>query len=321
MRRRQLLSLLGGLTIYPANALAESKRIPRVGIVGSLGQETIDAFKDGLREFGLIDGDTVVVLGEPASAASPEAVSKTISHFVSQGIDVIFASGAVAGKAAKNATSTIPIVCLTGDLVEAGLVQSLARPGGNVTGVSMLTAEASAKRLELLMQLVSNLERVAVFYNIDDPTAPLSIKPTKDAAGKLQVKLELVGVHGEIDLRGAIAAAVKANAQAVALTSNPLFDIAGQQIAELALENKLPTVSFGSTFPEQGGLLSYGPDIFFEYHQAGRFAARIISGTRPQNLPVEQPTKYSLGINLETARALGIKVPDLLLASADVVVE
>jgi putative tryptophan/tyrosine transport system substrate-binding protein len=321
MRRRQVLSLLSVLAVYPANALAQSKAIPKIGIVGSLGQETIDAFKDGLRELGLIDGETVVVLGDPTSAASPEAVSKTVSHFISQGIDVIFASGAVAGKVAKNTTSTIPIVCLTGDLVKAGLVQSLASPGGNVTGVSMLTAEASAKRLELLMQLVPALERVAVFYNLDDPTAPLSIKPTEDAAGKLKVKLEVLGVRGESDFRGAVAAAVKANAQALALTSNPLFDIAGQQIAELALQNKLATVSFANSFPGFGGLLSYGPDIFAEYRHAGRFAARIIRGARPQDLPVEQPIRYSLGINLKTARALDIKVPDLLLASTDVVIE
>src|SRR5947208_2744431 len=161
MRRRQVLSLLTVLAAYPALTLAQSKGIPKVGIVGSLNQGAIDAFKEGLRESGLIDGDTVVILGGPASAASPQAVSKSGSDFISQGIELIFASGAVAGRAAKEATSMIPIVCLTGDLVKAGLVQSLANPGGNVTGISILTAEASAKRLELLMLLVPTLDRVA----------------------------------------------------------------------------------------------------------------------------------------------------------------
>ena len=321
MRRRQVLRLLSVLAAYPATSLAQAKHIPKIGIVGSLNQRAINEFKDGLRELGLVDGDTVVVLGDPASAASPEAVSRTVSQFISQGIDVIFASGAVAGKAAQNATSTIPIVCLTGDLVKAGLVQSLATPGGNVTGISILTAEASAKRLELLMQVVPALNRVAVFYNLDDPTAPLSVKPTEDAAAKLQVKLEILGVHGESDFRDAVAAAVKANAQAIALTSNPLFDIAGQQIAELALQNKLATVSFADSFPGVGGLLSYGPNIFAEYHHAAHFAARIIHGARPADLPVEQPTGYSLGINLKTARALNIKVPEMLGASANVVID
>src|SRR5215475_12788021 len=169
MRRRQVLSLLSIFAVYPAATLAQSKSVPKIGIVGSLDQGAIDAFKEGLRESGLIDGDTVVIVGEPASAASPEVVSKSVSKFISQGIELIFASGAVAGRVAKEATSMIPIVCLTGDLVKAGLVQSLASPGGNVTGISILTAEASAKRLELLMQVVPALERVAVFYNLDDP--------------------------------------------------------------------------------------------------------------------------------------------------------
>jgi putative ABC transport system substrate-binding protein len=321
MRRRQVLTLLSVLAAYPAAALAQSKSIPKIGIVGSLNQRAIDEFKDGLRDLGLVDGDTVVVVGDPASAASPEAVSRTVSHFISQGISVIFASGAVAGKAAQNATSTIPIVCLTGDLVKAGLVQSLASPGGNVTGISILTAEASAKRLELLMQVVPALDRAAVFYNLDDPTASLSVKPTEAAAAKMQVKLEVIGVHGESDFPSAVAAAVKANVQAIALTSNPLFDIAGQQIAELALQNRLATVSFADSFPGVGGLLSYGPNIFAEYHHAAHFAARIIRGAKPADLPVEQPTRYRLGINLKTARALNINVPDMLLASADTVIE
>jgi putative ABC transport system substrate-binding protein len=295
--------------------------IPKIGIVGSLNQRAIDEFKDGLRDFGLVDGDTVEVVGSPASAASPEAVSRIVSDYISQGVTVIFASGAVAGKAAKSATSTIPIVCLTGDLVKAGLVQSLASPGGNLTGISILTAEASAKRLELLMQIVPTLDRVAVFYNLDDPTASLSVEPTMTAAAKMQVRAEIIGVHGPSDFPSAVAAAVKAHAQAIALTSNPLFDIAGQQIAELALKNKLATVSFADSFPGVGGLLSYGPNIFAEYHHAAHFAARIIRGAKPVDLPVEQPTRYRLGINLITAKALDLKVPEMLLASADTVIE
>ncbi|WP_407123115.1 ABC transporter substrate-binding protein [Bradyrhizobium sp. STM 3561] len=306
---------------YSAATLAQSKSIPKVGIVGSLNQRAIDEFKGGLRDFGLIDGDSVLVVGNPASAASPQAVSRTVSDFISQGMNVIFASGAVAGKAAKSATSTIPIVCLTGDLVKAGLVKSLASPGGNLTGISILTAEASAKRLELLIQIVPTLERAAVFYNFDDPTASLSVEPTKAAAAKMQVRLQVIGVHGQSDFPSALAAAVNANVQAIALTSNPLFDIAGQQIAELALQNKLATVSFADSFPEVGGLLSYGPSIFAEYHHAAHFAARIIRGAKPADLPVEHTTIYKLGINLKTARALNLKVPEMLLASADTVIE
>jgi putative tryptophan/tyrosine transport system substrate-binding protein len=321
MRRRDFLGLVSVVAARPVTALALSTTIPRIGIIGSLGQTAIDAFKDGLRELGLVDGETILILGGPASAVTPEAVSKAVSHLISQKIDVIFASGAVAGKSAKDATGLIPIVCLTGDLVGVGLVQSLASPGGNITGISILTAEASAKRLELLRQLVPALNRVAVFYNLDDASATLSVEPMRVAAAKLQLTLDLLGVRRESDFADAVATAARAKAQAIALTSNPFLDIAGQQIAELALQNKLATVSFADSFPRVGGLMSYGPNILVAYHRAAYFVSRILRGARPAELPVEQPTKFSLGINLNTARALDIKVPDLLLAAADEVIE
>lgn len=321
MKRRDFMSLVTATAACSLPAIARAKPIARIAIVGSLNQGAIDAVKDGLRDFGFVDGETIIVLGSPASAASPEEVFETLSNLISQNIDVIFASGAVAGRTAKDATSRIPIVCLTGDLVGAGLVQSLASPGGNITGISILTAEASAKRLELLKQLVPALERVAAFYNVADPTAHLSLKPIEAAATKLHLTVEAVGVRGESDFRNAFAAATGAKAQAIALTSNPLFDIAGNQIAQLALQNKLATVSFANTFPKVGGLVSYGPDILAEYRHAAHLISRILKGARPAELPVEQPTKFSLGINLNTARALDLRVPDIVLAGADVVIE
>jgi putative ABC transport system substrate-binding protein len=152
MRRRDFLCFLGVLSAGPVTALAQSKAIPKIAIIGSIGQPAVDAFKERLHDQGFDDGDTILILGGPVSATTSKEVSMMVSHLMSQNIDVIFASGAVAGKAAKDATSKIPIVCLTGDLVGAGLVQSLARPGGNITGISILTAEASAKRLELLKE-------------------------------------------------------------------------------------------------------------------------------------------------------------------------
>jgi putative ABC transport system substrate-binding protein len=302
-------------------AIAQSNAIPRIAVIGSLGQRAIDALKDGLRQFEFVDGETIIIVGSPASAASPEAVTKTVSILISQKIDLIFASGALAGKIAKDATSTIPIVCLTGDLVAAGLIHSLASPGGNVTGISILTAEESAKRLELLKQIVPALERVAAFYNVADPTAPLSLKPMEAAATKLQLTIEALGVRGESDFSRAFAAAIEARAQAIALTSNPLFDVAGSQIAELALQNKLATISFSASFPKDGGLISYGPNVLASFHHAAYFVSRILRGARPSDLPAEQPTKFILGINLKTARALDIQVSDILLASADEVIE
>lgn len=324
MQRREFtqLSVLSLLwASRPFALIAQSKATPTVAIVGSLDQEAIDTVKDGLREFGFVSGETITVIGGPASAASPAAVSSMLSNFISQNVDLIFASGAVAGRAAKAATSTIPIVCITGDLVGAGLVPSLARPSGNVTGISMLTAEASAKRLEVLKLLVPALERVAAFYNVADPTASLSLKSLEAAAPKIGITVQSVGVRGEGDLGSAFAAAVAARAQAIALTSNPLFDIAGRQIAGLALQNKLATISFANSFPKAGGLASYGPDVLSLFRRVAYFISRILRGARPEELPVEQPTKFGLGINLNTARALDIAVPDGLLASAGEVIE
>jgi putative tryptophan/tyrosine transport system substrate-binding protein len=321
MRRRDFISLVGATAACTFSAIAQSKTTPRIAIIGSLGQFAVNALKEGLREFDLVDGETIIIVGGPTTTVRPEAISGVVANLISQKIDVIFASGALAGRTAKDATSTIPIVCLTGDLVGAGLVQSLARPGGNVTGISILTAEASAKRLELLRQFVPALERVAAFYNVEDPTAALSLKPMETAAAKLQLTVEALGVRGESDFSNAFTAAMKARAQAIALTSNPLFDIAGSQIAELALQNKLATISFSNSFPKVGGLASYGPDVLASYSHAAYFISRILNGARPAELPVEQPTKFSLGINLNTARALDIQVPDILLASADEVIE
>jgi putative tryptophan/tyrosine transport system substrate-binding protein len=317
MRRREFIGLIGGATAWPLAAHAQSKAIPKLAIIGSLGQLTVDALKAGLREFGWVDGETIAILGGPAATVEPEAVS----NLVTQKVDVIFASGALAGRMAKDATSTIPIVCLTGDLVGAQLVESLASPGGNITGISLLTAEEGPKRLELLRQLVPALERVAVFYNVEDPAAALSLKPMETAATKLRLAVEALGVRRESDFGNAFAAAMKAKAQAVALTSNPLFDIAKSQIAELALQNRLATISFSNVFPKAGGLASYGPDILASYNHAAYFISRIMNGARPAELPVEQPTKFGLCINLKTATALNIGVPDMLLASADEVIE
>jgi putative tryptophan/tyrosine transport system substrate-binding protein len=319
MRRREFIGLIGGATVLPLAAHAQSKAIPRIAIIGSLGQNSVNALKEGLRGFGLVDEVTIIVVGGPATTVTPEAVSAAVFNLISQKIDVIFASGALAGRIAKDATSTV--VCLTGDLVGARLVQSLASPGGNITGISLLTAEASAKRLELLRQLVPALERVAAFYNVEDPTAALSLRPIETAATKLQLTVEALGVRGESDFGNAFDAAMKARAQAIALPSNPLFDITGRQIAELALQNKLATISYSNSFPKYGGLVSYGPDILASYSHAAYFISRILNGVKPAELPVEQTTKFSLGINLNTARALDIQVPDILLASADEVIE
>ena len=251
MRRREFLAGSGAAAVWPlVAAAAQSKVIPRIGIAGTLGPPAVGAFKDGLRDFGFIEGETIVVLGG-AGTQAPEAVETIVSDFTSKNIDVIFASGAVAGKIAKAKTGATPIVCLTGDLVGAGLVQSLASPGGNVTGISLLTSEEGGKRLALLKQLVPALKQVAVLYNVEDASATLSLTSMQAAAVNLQLKLETLGVHGRNDIGNAMSAAAKA--QGVALTSNPLLDVAGREIAGLALQDGLPTISFAESFPTRYG--------------------------------------------------------------------
>jgi putative ABC transport system substrate-binding protein len=320
MRRREFIAGTAATAVWPLVVSAQSKVIPQIGIVGTLGQPAVDAFKDGLRDFGLIDGRTIVVLGD-AGMHPPDVVAKSVADFVSKKIDVIFASGAVAGKLAKDKTDAIPIICLTGDLVQAGLVQSLASPGGNVTGISFLTSEESGKRLAILGQLVPALKKVAVLYNADDPTATLSVRSMEEAAGKLQLECDMLGVHSERDVGDAIDAALKAKAQGLALTSNPMLDVAGREIAGLALQNKLPTISFSGSFPTFGGLMSYGPNILGTFRRSAYFVSRILGGVRPAELPVEQPIKFDLILNLKTARALNLTVPDTVMASADNVIE
>ena len=320
MERRECIFLIGTAAFWSVAALAQSKAPPQIAIVGSLGQGALDSFNDGLREFGLIDKKTVILVGGPGIVAR-NALAKQISDAIAKNVDLIFASGALAGSLAKDATSTIPIVCITGDLVAAGLVNSLSKPGGNITGICNLTAEASAKRLELLKELDPALSRVAVFFNPDDATSPLSVKPLKAAAAKLRLGLELIGVRTERDFEAGIALAVQTKSQAIALTSNPLFDVGGKQIAAFAVENKLATMSFADSFPKVGGLVSYGPHIRAAYRRSAFLVSRILNGTSPAELPVEQPTRFNLVINLRTAKALGLKVPDILLTSADEVIE
>lgn len=276
MRRREFLAGSGAAAVWPlVAAAAQSKVIPRIGIAGTLGPPAVDAFKEGLRDFGFIEGETIVVLGG-AGTQAPEAVETIVSDFISKNIDVIFASGAVAGKIAKAKTGATPIVCLTGDLVGAGLVQSLASPGGNVTGISLLTSEEGGKRLALLKQLVPALKQVAVLYNVEDASAPLSLTSMQAAAVSLQLKLDTLGVRGRNDIGNAISAAAKAKAQGVALTSNPLLDVAGREIAALTLHDGLPTISFAQSFPTR-----YGDSCPTDQTFLVPTAARLITSLAP----------------------------------------
>jgi len=322
MRRREALGLFGAAAAWPLAARAQTKPLPKVGIVGPIGGLVVAAFVDGMRDLGLIDGKTIVIKDSSAGRAqTDQQLVSTAADLVADKVDVIFAPASKATIAARTATSTIPIVTISGDPVGLGFAESLARPGGNITGLSNLAPDASGKRLELFKRVVPQLARVAVFFNPSDPGSRLSVKQTEAAAQSLALKLQILAVADEAAFAGAFAAAREGAAQAAVLTTNPLFDSLGQQLSDLALSGQLPMIGFTESFPKRGALMGYGPSVLVIYRRAAVYVQRILAGANPAELPIEQPTKLSLVINMKTAKALGVTIPETLLATADEVIE
>lgn len=305
----------------PRAALPQAQSLPKVGIVGSIGPGAVESLKEGLRAAGLVEGKTIVILGGPASAAGRDAVTRMVADYVAKPVDVIFASGSLATEIAKAATTAIAIVSVSGDPVGAKFVESLAHPGGNVTGLSIAASDAVGKRLEIFTRIAPDLERIAILFNPDDTSSELLQQAAIAAAVKLNLHLTMLAVHSESEFSEAFAAASLAKAQAMSLMPNPVLDVAGRRIAELELLHKLPVIGFNETFPKFGGLMSYGPIVRELYKRGGYYISRILAGAKPSELPIEQPTKFNLVINLKTAQALDVKMPDTLLASADEAIE
>lgn len=323
MRRREFLIGMPVLLVaLPLAAWSQSRPLPRVGIVGSIGPGAVDALKEGLREAGLVENQSIVIFGGPGNF-DRAAVTAAVSDLIAKQVDVIFASGFLGSQIAKDATSSIPIVSVSADPVGGGIVDNLARPGGNVTGLSIIGPEATGKRLDILSRIIPGLRRVAVLYNPDDSNTVvgLSRKAADVAVEKLKLDLQMLAARAEDEFAGVFAKAVQANAQAVMVTPNPVLDIGGRRIAELELQHRLPVISYNETYPKAGGLISYGTIVREVYKRGAYYVSRILAGARPADLPVEQPTKFNLVINLKRAKALDLKMPDTLLASADEVIE
>jgi putative ABC transport system substrate-binding protein len=241
---------------------------------------------------------------------------------VGQGVDLIAAFGPPPAKAAKNATSTIPIVFEVGnDAVEAGLVTSLAQPGGNATGLSILFVQVTAKRLELLCELLPGAETIGLLVNPKSPTAEPSIRGASEAAKVKGVKLSVFNASIVSEIDAAFAAAVASRVRGMIVSADPFFDTQRALLVAVAAREKLPSIYFEDEFPNAGGLISYGSSLAEVYQQMGRYAGKILKGAKPSELPVEQPTKFRLAINLKTAHALGISVPSSLIFTADNVVD
>ena len=322
-----LILVLSLLTVPPAANAQQRGSVPRIGVLlpGSPSPEyerRLDAFRQGLRELGYIDQQNILLEYRWADAQC-ERMADLVAELLRLKVDVLVIDSVCAGLAAKRATSTLPIVLATaGDPVATGLVESLARPGGNITGMSIMHAELGAKRLEMLKDMVPTAARVAVLLNPDNPNAQLQWRELEVAAPRLDVQLQAVEVRRATNLEHACATVAGWRADALLVIDDPTLVPARQtEIVDCATRHRLPTMTGLRSMVDAGGLMSYGASFPDMFRRAATFVVKILQGAKPSDLPVEQPTKFELVLNLKTAQALGLTVPPLLLAQADEVIE
>ena len=328
MRRREFIALVGGAIVCPTGVRAQPQagKVPRIGYLrvtsASDRPPLLDAFRQALRELRWIEGQNVVIDYRFAEGRL-DRLPDLAAELVRLKVDVIVSLGTQGVTAAKNATDTIPIVMIAvRDPVAIGLIASLARPGGNVTGVSGYAGlEIVAKQLELLKETVPEIRRVAVLSNPTNAYHQLAIKELNVAAGSLGVQLQLLEARGPNEFDGAFAAMAKERAGALLVLSDIMFNGHGTRLADLAASRRLPTANAVRESVEAGGLMSYGPSFLDSYRRSAAYVDKILKGDKPADLPVEQPTKFELVINLKTAKAIGVTVPPTLLARADEVIE
>ena len=327
MRRREFILALGGAAAaWPLKGHAQqSQKVPRIGVLlpgtaASFALRT-KAFLEGLRELGYIDGQTVAIEWKWGQDRV-EGLSELAAELVGRNVDVLLTGGTAAAKALKSATGTIPIVmAIIGDPVAAGLVESLARPGGNATGFSIVAPDLSGKRLELLKEIVPDISPVAVMLNPENPQSQFELKEMQAAAHALGLQLHAVQVSPQDSLEEAFAAMTRASARGLIVLTDPIFFSQRRKIVGLASRSRLPAMYFFQDFVAEGGLVSYAPSDTDLYRRSATYVHRILSGAKPSELPVEQPTKFDLAINLKVAKALGVEIPPLLLARANEVIE
>ena len=303
----------------------EPKKTGRIGFLGATSSSTvtprIEAFRQGLHELGYVDGENITIEYRYADG-KPERLPGFAAELVHLKVDVIVTGGPTATRPAKNATDTVPIVMAADlDPVANGFVTSLARPGGNITGLSILAPEISGKQLELLKEIVPKLSRVAFLRNSNEPATPHIIKEIEAASEALQLRLQKLDIRNSKDIEMAFREARNGRADAVVVPVMPILNSERAQIAELALKNRLPTVYGQPEYVENGGLIYYGPSVTAMFRRAATYVDKILKGAKPSDLPVEQPTKFELVINLKTAKQIGLTVPQSVLYRADRVIK
>ena len=324
MRRREFITLLSGAAAWPLAARAQqSGKLRTIGLLsaGSMATGVFAGFDDGLRELGWTEGKNVIIERRFAENRI-ERLPDLAAELVRLNVDVIVGFGTPPPLAAKRATTTIPIVMVAaGDPVGSGLVASLARPGGNVTGTSLMAPDLGGKRLELLKELVPRLARVAVFWNVANPYPALVFKETQAAGRTLGIEVQSLELRGPDDFDGVFETARRQRPDALITVEDPLTVNHRKLISDFAAEFRLPTLYGLKEFVAAGGLLSYGANLSDVFRRSAGYVDKILKGAKPADLPVLQPTKFEFVINLKTAKALGLSVPDKLLALADEVIE
>jgi putative ABC transport system substrate-binding protein len=322
--RRALCAVLLALS-FSAQA-QQTAKIPRIGYVSGSGDANnpgplVEAFRQGLRDLGYIEGKTILVEYRYAEAKG-NRIPGIVAELVQLKVDVVVAAALPAIRAAKQATKTIPIVMVTTqDPVATGLVDSLARPGGNITGLTRLTRELSGKRLELLEEVVPRISRVGVLVEANMTELAPAFKDYETAASVLKIQLQSLGIRGSNpDFEGAFQAAVRARVSALITVNASLLNRYPKRIADLAIKTRLPSMYEASDFVEAGGLMSYASNDAGNFRRAATYVDKILKGAKPSDLPVEQPTKFEFVINLKTAKQIGLTIPPNVLVRADKVI-
>ena len=329
MKAKILVYALSAL-ILAAVHLAEAqqpKKVPRIGYLSTNGDPSnpppfVEAFRQGLRDLGYVEGKNILVEYRYAEGKL-ERVQGLVTELVQLNVHALVLGTGSAIRAAKQATKTIPIVMVTNaDPVATGLVDSLARPGGNVTGLSTLGRDLGAKRLELLKEMVPGISRVGVLWHADSASAAIALKEYQAVAPALKIQLQSLELRGASpDFDGAFKAATKGRVSALITDRAPVFNRYAKRIADLAIENRLPSMYSGNEYVEAGGLASYATNNADQYRRAATYVDKILKGAKPADLPVEQPTKFEFIVNLKTAKQIGLIIPPNVLARADRVIK
>jgi putative ABC transport system substrate-binding protein len=325
VNRRELLLLLGGAMAAARTLRAQQKAMPVIGFLGSTSPGPyaafVAAFRQGLSDAGYVEGQNVAIEYRWAEG-DYDRLAALAADLVGRKVDVIVASGPPSARAAKSASAAIPIVFIVAsDPVELRFVASLARPGGNLTGVSMMGTELMAKRLELVSDLVPQARVIALLVNPSNPNAEQMMRDMEEAAHAKGVQLDLQKAGSESEIDAAFAAMVRMHAGALVVGADVFFNSRRDQLVTLASRDAIPTIYQLREFAAVGGLISYGPSFTAVYREAGVYAGKILKGAKPADIPVERPTRFELVINLNTAKALGLTIPHSMLMLADEVIE